>query len=129
MENENIYFIRHLPIEIVNQNCCYYGSTLDGRQRGTSFILGSSHKPPIIMDDVLNLILIPTHSSRNKSCTWIVLNNILNYRPVVNNKTLIEFKNGRKLIINCTYTIFDKQVMRATRLESIIRGRNNKKHL
>ena len=44
------------------------------------------------------------------------------------NVTII-FKNGQKLNLNVCYANFDKQVLRATRLESSLRGRKHKKYL
>ena len=115
--------------EIVSRSCQVNGSTLEGRQKGSSFLIGSSYKPPIIISDQENIIMIPTHSVRNKNCMWISLNNLLNYYPYCNDRVAIEFRNHQKLILNISYGVFDRQVLRATRLESALRGRNNKKHL
>ena len=115
--------------KIIEQNCFLNGSTLEGRIKGSSYLLGSSYKPPIIINDSLNIILIPTHSIRNKNCHWINLITMLHYSPTNDNKVLIEFINNHKLIINVSYNIFDKQVLRATRLESTIKGRIYQKYL
>ena len=114
--------------DIVSYSCKVNGSTLDGRQKGSSYLIGSSYKPPIIINDEIGLILIPTHSTRNKDCIWISLNNLLNYGPIKNDKVEIEFRNHEKMIVNTSFNIFDKQVLRATRLESALRGRNSKKN-
>ena len=82
----------------------------------------------IIISDYNQIILLPTHSIRNKNCLWVNLNTILNYYPKEKN-TILQFKNNKKIIINVSYTKFDKQVLRATRVESSLRGRNNEKYL
>lgn len=112
-------------LELVDRNCCFNGSNLVGRQKGSSYLLGSNYKPPIIINEINNLILVPTHSVRNKECSWIMLHNLLTYKKISNEKTLIEFKNGKKIAIKCSFNKFDRQIIRATRLESILRGRNN----
>lgn len=114
---------------IIENNCYFNGSTLEGRLKGSSYLLGSNYKPPIIINDSLNIILIPTHSIRNPECNWINLNTMLHYSPTDHNKVLIEFVNNKKVIINTSYNIFDKQVLRATRLESAIKGRIYQKYL
>lgn len=129
IEDENITTIGDEATEIVAKNCQINGSTLEGRIKGSSYLIGSSYKPPIVLNDESHLILIPTHSSRNKECCWITLNNVLNYSPYKKNSVLIEFRNHYKIVVNISYGIFDHQVLRATRLESALRGRNNKKHL
>lgn len=129
IEDDNITTIGEEATEIVAKNCQANGSTLEGRIKGSSYLIGSSYKPPIVVNDESHLILIPTHSNRNKQCCWITLNNVLNYNPYKKNSVLIEFRNHYKIVVNISYTIFDHQVLRATRLESALRGRNNKKHL
>ncbi len=129
IEMTSNFVVSEKTSEIITRNCYIHGSSLEGRQKGSSYLIGSNYKPPIILNDATKLILIPTHSIRNTKCAWITLNNILNYYPHPNKKVLIEFKNNQKITLNITYSIFDHQVLRATRLESALRGRNNKKYL
>lgn len=115
--------------KIISENCKFYGSSLEGRKAGSSYIIGSTYKPPIILNEKNHIILVPTHSSRSKECSWISLNNILNYRSYNDKKVHVVFKNNQNLILNISYLIFDRQVLKATRLESALNGRNNKKIL
>lgn len=128
IEDNQEYLIPVDPIDIIAFNCQINGSTLEGRQKGSTYLIGSKYKPPIIVNNIYQLIVIPTHSHRNKDCSWIILHNLANYYPH-ENQVLIEFQNQEKLLLPTSYTIFDKQVLRAIRLESTIRHRNNKKHL
>lgn len=129
IESETSLLLEEEPSEIVANNCYLNGSTLEGRQKGSSYLIGTYYKPPIIINDKENLIFIPTHSVRNKDCIWISLNNILNYYQTENSSVILEFKNHKKITLNISYSKFDKQVLRATRLESALRGRNNQKYL
>ncbi len=115
--------------KIIDHNCCLNGSDLEGRRKGSTYLIGASYKPPIILDEVAKIILIPTHSYRNPLCIWLVLENILKYTYKSNTEVTIIFKNNQKLDLNITYAKFDRQLLRATRLESAIRGRNSKKYL
>lgn len=129
IEEDKITIINSEANDIIAKNCKLHGSSLEGRLQGSSYLIGSNYKPPIIIDDQSHLILVPTHSNRNKKCCWIMLNKILNYNPYRQNSVIIEFFNHYKIIVNISYAVFDHQVLRATRLESALRGRNNKKHL
>lgn len=129
LEKNKMIIIKDIPVNIVAANCILNGSTLEGRQNGSGSLLGSNYKPPIVINNSKEIILIPTHSSRNKSCVWINLSEIAYYRKNINNQTTIEFLNKHKIEINVSFNIFDKQVLRATRLESAIRGRNNQNFL
>lgn len=116
-------------LKIIEDNCNLNGSTLEGRRKGSSYLIGVSYKPPIIMDEVKKIILIPTHSSKNPNCAWFVLENILKYSLNKNHQVTILFKNNQKIELNIGYANFDRQVLRATRLESAIRGRKHIKNL
>ncbi len=129
IENERTFIIDEPTIDIVIHNCYLNGSSLEGRQQGSSYLLGSPYKPPIILNERKVMILVPTHSSRNLKCCWINLTNVLNYYPHNHNHVIIEFKNMQKVILNITYYILDKQILRATRLESTLMRQNLKKQL
>ncbi|MCM1053070.1 MAG: competence protein ComK [Ruminococcus sp.] len=123
--NKNIIVNENIN-PIISSNCLLNGSTFEGRQKATSYLTGITYKPPIVLDNHHEIILIPTHSTRNTSCSWINLTNILNYYPSKKG-VIVEFRNKKKIYINISFNVFDNQVLRATRLESSLRGRNNKK--
>ncbi len=127
IEIDKSFTIEGSIYEIITFNCYIYGSSLKGRQQGSAYLLGNTYKPPIILSETADLILVPTTSFRNKKCSWINLSNVLNYYPEANNKVLLEFKNLQKVKLNISYYVLDKQILRATRLESSLRGRNIKK--
>ena len=121
--------IEETTSKIIEYNCNLNGSTFDGRRKGSSYLIGASYKPPIIIDEVKRIILIPTHSSKNPNCSWLLLENILKYN--LNNQKAVRviFKNQQKIDLKICYTNFDKQVLRAMRLESALRGRKHTKNL
>lgn len=115
--------------EIIEYNCNINGSTFEGRRKGSSYLIGASYKPPIVIDEIKELVLIPTHSSQNSNCIWLVLQNIQKYYINSHKEVTVIFKNSQKLDLNVCYTNFDKQVLRAARLESSLRSRKHKKYL
>lgn len=125
LEENGAVILNEDTTEIVARNCFMNGSTLEGRQKGSSFLIGTSYKPPIIVNGYSNIILIPTHSHRNKNCIWIHFQNVLTYYSKSEKKTMVEFKNNEKIIIDISYSVFDKQILRATRLEFALRGHLN----
>ena len=115
--------------KVIEYNCYINGSTLTGRRHASSYLIGASYKPPIIIDEIQKIILVPTHSYRNPECIWLVLNNILKYELKSEKQVTVIFKNEQKLDLNISYSMFDKQIFRATRLESVIRSQKYKKYL
>ena len=70
------------------------------------------------------MIYFPTISPRLSDCIWIALNNIQFYEEK-NGKTEIIFHNNKRIKLNISYGSFDNQVLRATKLDSILRKRLN----
>ena len=110
----------------MEDSCQFFGSSLLGRQKGTTRLIGVSHKAPIIVEESKEIIFFPTLSPRKSSCSWISLKNIDSYYNK-NKSVLIKFKNNSQLELNMSYGIIDNQILRATRLESVLRSRKSEK--
>jgi len=119
----NDEFVVNKPVHKIMENSCeYFGSSLLGRQKGTSSLIGITHKAPIIVEESRELIFFPTTSPRLKDCSWISLKNIDKYYSK-KNSICVEFKNNKIIELSISYGIIDNQILRATRLESVLRKR------
>lgn len=121
-EDKTSFIIDRRPNHIININCMFHGSSLDGRLRGTEQLTGYCYKAPILVRDDGNLIFFPTSSPRLKSCAWINLANVKGY--FYNDEkqvSTIRFYNNILIEIPTSISIINNQVLRATRLDSIIR--------
>lgn len=126
IEKNNTYIINESPNRIMDGSCRYYGSSIGGRQKGTSNLTGISYKAPIIVQEEGNIIFFPTTSPRLKKCCWISLNNIDSYYYDFERKTcVIIFDNNTKLEFDISYCVLNNQVLKSHRLESIV---NKRKH-
>jgi competence protein ComK len=122
IEEENNFVINKIPTEVVDDSCKFFGSSYLGRFEGTKSLLGVNYKSPIIIEETKEIIFFPTSSPRFNNCFWISLNNIENYSKN-EHKTIISFKNGQRIELNISYGSLENQILRATRLESILRKR------
>lgn len=125
-ENDNVLVINKNAKKIISENCEYFGSSYEGRKKGTMELIGITHKAPILIEDSNNLIFFPTSSPRLNDCGWISLNNLDSYQPY-DEESIISFQNNLKLQVGVSNKIIDNQVLRATRLESIARKRKHQK--
>ncbi len=123
IEDDYQFDVTQKPLEIVDYSCKYFGSSYPGRKEGSRNILNSKYKLPVVIEDSRYIIFFPTNSPEDDNCVWISLKNIKDYYKVGPNKTRIEFKNEKSIIVGVSYNSFNNQVMRASRLESIIRNR------
>lgn len=127
-EEDTNFIVNQSANKIMEESCRYFGSSLEGRKNGTKNLIGVSYKAPIIVEESCNIIFFPTSSPRLSDCSWIRLSSINRYY-YENNHLIIEFKNKDKIVLNTSYGIVDNQVLRATRLESVLNGRKLEKSI
>jgi len=125
-EDNKTYVLSARTSKIMDESCKYYGSTFEGRQKGTTHLTGLRYKAPIIISEDNNIVFFPTSSPRLKDCAWISLNNIKGYYAF-EDKMVLEFMNNQKVEIEISEYILKNQILRASMLESTIRKRSGKR--
>ena len=121
-EEDRNFIVNKTANEIMEESCAYFGSSLSGRQKGTKNLIGITYKAPVIVEESREIIFFPTGSSRDKYCSWIRSSKIEQYY-YKNKHLVVEFKNGDKILLDVSYNVLDNQILRATRLEAVLRGR------
>ncbi len=122
LEKEDEYFVNKNSYEVMEDSCAYYGSSCEGRVKGTKAILGSNYKVPIIIEETNEIIFFPTEAASNLNCVWLSLNNIKKYEKC-NGFTKVVFNSGKEIIVKMSISSFETQLLRANRLGSIIHQR------
>lgn len=124
IEGDRTFIVNQPPLKIIDKSCRFFGSSYQGRFLGTKNLIGISHKAPIIIEETREIIFFPTNSPRQDNCAWISLRHLQNYKKV-NNRSLLKFNGGHLINLEVSYGTLDNQVLRATRLESVLRTRKN----
>lgn len=124
IEKDNNFEVNMTPMQIIENSCQFFGSSYQGRFSGTKRLIGVSHKAPIIIEETREIIFFPTNSPRLYDCCWIALNNVDEYKKK-NNCSTILFSTGHLLDLDISYGSLDNQILRAARLESVLRKRKN----
>ena len=109
-------------MDIINEICNYYCSSLKGRIEGSNYLLGNNYKTPVIISETREIILFPTSSYRSDDCIWINYKKIDRYYSKRLN-TIIEFINGKKITIRLSNKVINKQILKSSRLESILKSK------
>ena len=122
IERDKEFVVNMTPMKIIDNSCQYFGSSYQGRFMGTKKLIGVSHKAPIIIEETRNIIFFPTNSPRLYECIWISLRNLSNYLKS-NDVSKVVFNNNKNLELDISYGSLDNQVLRAARLESVLRTR------
>lgn len=122
-EVDNELVINNIPNNIIKFSCEYFGSSFEGRVKGTNSMTGLTHKVPIIIEESNEIIFFPTSSHRLKNCSWIRPKYIKKYEKSIGNMVKITLINDKEIFLNCSYETINNQILRSSRLESIIRYR------
>ena len=123
-EEEKCFEVEETANHIMENSCSYYGSSLEGRKKGSTSLIGAKYKVPVIVEESKNIIFFPTDSSKKKNCTWIRFNKIDTYY-YHQGRLVLCFKNGDKLVLDHSLPVIENQILRSTRLEALIRKRKN----
>ena len=124
LEDDKKYVVDSLPFDVVDHSCKYFGSPYEGRKEGTKEILHINYKVPIIVDNSRNLIFFPTNSPISDDCSWLSLKSIKSIKEGDFNTTDVIFNNGVSINIPVSKRTMDNQILRASRLDLIMRNRN-----
>lgn len=124
-EKDNKLIINKTPNEIIKYSCEFFGCSFKGRVEGTRYLTGITHKSPIIIEETEEIIFFPTSSYRQENCSWFRSKYIKKYEKFDSKSCILTICNDNKIRINCSYEIIDNQILRSSRLESIIRYRKS----
>ena len=122
IEGNRVFIVEQPALKIIDKSCRFFGSSYQGRFLGTKNLIGISHKAPIIIEETREIIFFPTNSPRQDNCAWISLKHVENYKKN-NNTSLLKFTGGHLINLDISYGTLDNQILRATRLESVLRFR------
>jgi len=127
-EKDDCFLVNQKPNKIMDDSCKYYGSSMVGRLKGTDSLIGITYKAPIIIEEGGPLVFFPTSSPRLKKCAWVCLNNISKYYyDDISRKSVVKFLNEETIAFNMSYNILNNQVLKANRLEYVLRNRMKEK--
>lgn len=119
---ENIRVINKNILSILNLNCNFYGSSLNGRKKSIKSILNIKYKIPILIDEDNNIILIQTNSLRKRNCLLLVVDKIIDYEEI-NNKLKITCANKHIFEIKLSINSFEKMLINSLKINNILKAR------
>ncbi len=127
IEENREYVVEKNTYKIMDDSCQYFGSTYEGRKGGSKNILGTGYKVPILVKEENYVILFPSESPSLSSCIWLSLHHIQEVKQAEDNHAIVYFKNNQKLDLLVSYRSIENQILRSSRLESILRARSQEK--
>ena len=124
IEKDREYSIKKSGYDVMDNSCQYFGSSYQGRVDGSRSILNAKYKLPIVVEESKNLIFFPTESPDLETCSWLSLKDIEKVVEI-EGKTIVLFKNDLEVESPISKFSIENQILRASRLEYILRDRKN----
>lgn len=106
-------FQGNLVEKILDASCIYYGSSFKGRIKGSQGLLNKMYKLPIVISEKNNILFFPI---KLKDESWWINFNLVDNFSNYQNGIMVFFKNGSKINIPISYTIFNNQMLKSSRL-------------
>ena len=94
----------------INDMCISNLSTFEGRERAAGVILNRKSVLPIYVNK--DVFLFPTESIRNYECIYINYNELLSFKGISNNETMIVFYDLSEVHIHISFEKIRKQISR-----------------
>lgn len=123
LEELRDYHVQKKPTKVVDYACKYFGSSLKGRLEGTKDISRITHKAPIAIDPSSGMFFFPTASPSNGNCSWISHSHVKIVKPFDSDRTELEFKNGRSIVLDVSYGSILNQIQRTAQFRYSLENR------
>lgn len=117
LEENQQFYVRKTPIQIIEEACLEGGSSYDGRRRSVSYKTGSQQKVPIPINPKDQIFAFPTHSPKSFQCNWIFFHHVKYISTFKSSdqrsvQSVITFKNGQRISLYESRYILEKQMQR-----------------
>ena len=124
-KTDGIYYSELTPLELIEDACLRYFTTMEGRQKAIGIMLNFKKAPIVI---ATNLGAFPTTSPKHPDCEWI-FNHPFQATDVTKGKAHLTFTNGTSLTLNVSaHTVRQQQQRLHTILDYYHRVKREDKH-
>ncbi|GGE27793.1 hypothetical protein GCM10011391_02850 [Pullulanibacillus camelliae] len=112
IEENQILQVKAKAITVIDDSCCFFGSSYIGRKEGAAALLNYTHMAPIAISDAYDMILFPLTSPKNRDCIWLSHKHIRNWQNN-DNGTIVQFTNHQVKKLPIFFSTFEIKLNRA----------------
>lgn len=102
-----IYYSRMTVLNLLNNACIRYASTMEGRMQATRIFMKYSKKTPILIEPS-EIGAFPTMSYQNAECVWL-FNHHFDVEDLGKRKSEVTFRNGTSSTVFVSKNVLLKQ--------------------
>lgn len=126
VEKEQEFYVNKSSLDIIKDNCIFYGSSFIGRTECSKSILKGSYKLPIIVEESTPIVFFPVSSPKYSNSIWFSLQNI-NQISKDGKGSKILFNCGKCMLFDNSCFVLKNQLMRAVQLKCTMYERQRSK--
>lgn len=130
IERNDEFVVNRNIHKIIDESCKSFGSSLEGRIKGTEKLTNIRYKVPIVVSEYFDIIMMTTGSRRGSKCHYIAFNYIRDYDELSNRekkgiyKSYIRFDNNKKVLLEINKGIIKNQMNKCALLKHYIDLKN-----
>lgn len=119
IENNNQFYVRRSPSQIVEVSLLQYGSNLSGARSSSQHFLGQIRRPPIMICSKLDIFFYTSSAMKNHEAVWISAAHTKQIKNMYNKRTRICFVNGDHVEIDGKFKSIQSYYHRCLELKKI----------
>jgi len=109
IDEKGIFLTSKRPKDLLEEACIRDGSSFDGKRKAVIQKLNYKVRTPIPVSPNDFIYAFPTTSFLSYECKWFFANTIIDIRPLDENTSEIEFRNGYRMKCNLSTKLLNKQ--------------------
>ncbi len=114
-ENSELEFKGNIVLNILDNSCNFYGSSLKGRIEGAKTLLDHRYKLPVIISEKKEIVFFPMPGIKKNEIMWFNFSLIKDYKKK-DDYIEVYFKNEIKERFLGSFTVFNNQILKCSRL-------------
>lgn len=101
-------------LEVLEDMCLKYGSTVKGRMDAFKKITNTKQKPAVLISESTMDLYFPLRSPTSKENTWVLFDAIISYHSFANKQTKLILQNQGEYIVPYDYRTVQNQILRCS---------------
>lgn len=119
LEDNKVYPIRQIPLEIVKRACKGKNCDFTTKKRQSEIFYKDGYKLPISLNSDTILIAFPTKGINHMDCAWVIEGNI-KYIEKHGEKSVVIFHNEQSVILDISIDVLENQCKKAQELYNFL---------
>ncbi|QKS72640.1 competence protein ComK [Paenalkalicoccus suaedae] len=115
-EKHSCYYVRQPAFSLIDAACRMAFATYEGRVQAVKSMLPYEKKTPVLISEIEQLAVFPTHSPQNMECHWVFPQHVLQTLSRHDGQADVVFRDGLTLTVPVSKRTIDNQILRTSHM-------------